>query len=138
MDLKDIARTVDAELVGPATLYDYRLGFTRFSTNRNGGVADIVPEIGEKMEGIVFKVGSFKELDTREGAPKAYKRCKVKVQLNGNVKLLEVITYTVVNKSNIEIKPDKDYLNLILEGAKQLSKEYQENLNVKFREIIKQ
>jgi cation transport regulator ChaC len=136
MNLKDIARTVDAEFVGPATLYDYRIGFTRYSPKRKGGVADIVPAPGEKMEGVLFKVSSFKELDIREGAPFAYKRCKVKVQPKGSKDLIEVTTYTVVNKAETEFTPHENYLNLILNGAKQLSPEYQEQLKLKFKKFL--
>ena len=49
MSLKDLARTVDAKLLGPATLNDYRLAFTKYSKGRQGGVVDVIPAEEEIM-----------------------------------------------------------------------------------------
>ncbi len=134
MSLKDLARTVDAKLLGPATLNDYRLAFTKYSKGRQGGVADVIPAAGDYVEGVLFEVDDFQELDKREGAPKFYQRTLVEVvPVNSNP--VSVTTYTVVKKSTKDIKPSKEYLRIILDGATNLSAEYQEKLRNYFFEF---
>ena len=135
---RDIKRDVKgARFVGPATLFDYRLGFTRWSDKRKGGVADIVPATGDKVEGILFEVSDFEGLDRREGHPIAYKRCQVNVLPLGQEDCVEVTTYAVVDKSDQDILPSKEYMEIILDGAKQLSEGYQIKLKKRFEQIMK-
>lgn len=134
MSLKDIQRTTPAEFVSAATLFDYKLAFTRYSQGRRGGVADVIKSSGDYVEGVLFKVSNLKSLDAREGHPICYKRKKVKVLLHDRPKLLTVWTYEVVRKESFEIRPTKAYLDLIREGARQfLSREYQRELESNFR-----
>ncbi|WP_413375568.1 gamma-glutamylcyclotransferase family protein [Alkalihalobacillus sp. 1P02AB] len=128
MDLKDIARDVVAEVVGPAKLNHYRLAFTKYSENRQGGVADIITAPMDYLEGIVFKVADFKGLDRREGAPSFYKRIVLPVELYNEKRFIDVSTYTIVQKEVLEIKPSAEYAGLIRSGATLLSKEYREKL----------
>lgn len=129
MNEKDIRRTTPAEFVSAATLYDYKLAFTRYSSGRRGGVADIVKSSGDYVEGVLFKVKDLAALDRREGAPFAYKRKRVKVLVHERMKIISVMTYEVTNKEPYEIKPSESYKRLILDGAKQfLSKTYQKEL----------
>ena len=137
MNLKDIRRTTPAEFVSAATLFDYRLAFTRYSSGRKGGVADVVKASGDYVEGVLFKIHDLKALDIREGAPYCYKRRKVKVLVHDSETFVNVWTYEVVNKEPYEIEPSAYYKKLIEEGAKQfLSKEYRADLKAnlsKFR-----
>ncbi|KMK75135.1 gamma-glutamylcyclotransferase family protein [Alkalihalobacillus pseudalcaliphilus] len=129
MDVQDIARDVEkARFVGPAKLENYRLAFTKYSKNRQGGVADIVKSEGGSLEGVVFEVPNFIALDYREGAPTFYERINVSVFLYQVKKWLNVSTYTVVHKEATEIKPGDYYASLILNGAKVLTSEYQRHL----------
>lgn len=118
MSLKDIKRTTPAEFVSAATLYDYKLAFTRYSAGRKGGVADVVQSDGDYLEGVVFKIKNLKALDRREGHPYAYKRRKIKVLIHERMKFISVWTYEVVRKEEFEIKPSNMYSNLIREGAR--------------------
>jgi cation transport regulator ChaC len=120
---KDIARTVKCKTVGRAKLNNFTLGFTRYSYHRKGGVADIVPMEGEWLEGMLFEVPDFDELDKREGHPTIYVRTPIKVQLD-NGKHVTAQTYQVVNKSKEEYEPSSMYARLILEGAEPLTFEY--------------
>ncbi|WP_102349037.1 gamma-glutamylcyclotransferase family protein [Bacillus sp. Marseille-P3661] len=139
MSLKDIRRTVGtAQYVGPATLQNYRLGFTKFSKGRQGGVADIVPAAGEKVEGIVFSVPDFIALDRREGVHiQAYKRISLKIELQTTGEEVETETYTVVHKEKEEIIPSEEYMNIILDGACNLSEHYQNMLKERFDKFKK-
>lgn len=134
MNLKDIRRTTPAEFVSAATLFDYKLAFTRYSAGRKGGVADVVAAVGDYVEGVLFRISDLKALDAREGAPYCYKRRKIKVLVHGTMKFATVWTYEVVNKEEFEINPSEHYKKLIREGAQRfLSKEYvtdlEENLS---------
>jgi cation transport regulator ChaC len=125
MNLRDIRRTTPAEFVSAATLFDYKLAFTRYSKGRKGGVADVVKASGDYVEGVLFRIKDLKALDAREGAPYCYKRGKVKVLVHETMKFVNVWTYEVVNKEGYEIEPSEHYKRLIKEGAQQfLSKEY--------------
>jgi cation transport regulator ChaC len=130
MNQADLARSEPrAVYLGSAVLRNYRLAFSRFSQFRGGGVADIVREPGEWIEGVLFEVPDFEALDRREGAPFVYRRRKVRVypeSLGGRWRW--AWTYEVVEKSPVEIAPSREYALLIWEGARVLSLEYRKKL----------
>lgn len=133
MSLKDFKRTVpNPKLVGPATLYDYKLAFTKYAESRKGGVADIVPAKGEKVEGILYDIEDFVELDKREGHPTLYQRFLVNVVPFGETTPVEVSTYEVVKKDYEDLKPSQEYMDIIMDGSGALSDEYQEALKTRF------
>lgn len=115
------------ELIGEAVLKGYRLGFTHRSAVRGGGVADIVPEQGGEVRGILYRISRahLPELDEREGVSFGhYQREWVNVEALG-VRFEPVLTYTVVNKAPKDIRPSDEYAGLILDGARGLlSPEY--------------
>ncbi|MFA6309809.1 MAG: gamma-glutamylcyclotransferase family protein [Clostridia bacterium] len=109
----------DYKLVSVVKLVDYKLDFTRFSKNRQCGVADIVKSSNTVVWGVVYDIGEdeFISLDKKEGvASGAYKRIEVDV-INVNEKTLTAQTYCVMNKQNF-IKPSKEYLSIIIESSK--------------------
>src|SRR5690606_41298841 len=61
------------ELVGEAALKGFRLAFTHRSAVRAGGVADVVPEEGSEVRGILYRIAwsDLAELDEREGVDAA-------------------------------------------------------------------
>lgn len=130
MDFADIFRTDPAAVfVGTAVLKNHKLAFSRYSLSRRGGVADIVREPGEYVEGVLYEVPDFALLDRREGAPFFYRRMRVRVYpawLGGRWKW--AWTYEIVDKSPVEIAPSREYALLIWEGAKVLSLEYRKRL----------
>ncbi len=96
----------------PKRLDDYRLGFTRHTDNRKGGVADIIKDEKSFCWGVIFDVNSndWPILDEKEGVlSNAYKQLYLSD---------DVYTYTVVKKCCF-VQPHQDYLNLIIEGARQ-------------------
>jgi len=112
------SRCPESALVGIAILDGYRLGFTRYSKNRNGGVADIVSEQNQSVWGLIYKVTAkdMETLDAMEGRGKAYERMAATVRfLDGRT--VEAETYYVINKQPY-IKPSEEYLALLLNAAK--------------------
>ena len=82
------SRCLESLLVGIAILDGYRLGFTRYSKNRNG----------------------------MEGRGKAYERMTVSVRfLDGRT--IEAETYYVIDKQP-DVRPSEEYLALLLNAAK--------------------
>ncbi|MFB4164170.1 gamma-glutamylcyclotransferase family protein [Alteribacillus sp. JSM 102045] len=128
MNVKDIKRTVYARPIGAAVLKDYRFGYRAYSKSRKGGVADIIPDPGNEVEGILFEVPDFKGLDNREGHPHFYERIETEVQLLDTKEWIEAKTYSVVEKSDADIAPFSYYSGLIFEGAKELTQEYQQKI----------
>lgn len=131
MSERDFRRTVPHfEVMGRAVLDDHRLAFTRYSRGRQGGVADIVPSPGDRVEGVLYKIPAryVTELDWREGVPAGvYRREYVDVQCNGQ--LVSALTYVVVEKQLDEIAPSESYASIILdEGASLLSTHYTERV----------
>jgi len=87
-----------------------------------GGVADIEPYKDDVVEGVVYETDetTMKIIDLKEGAPVIYERTKVQVQLLDGTMLDDVTTYRVGKgkKTRRFIAPTKEYLNIIIEGAK--------------------
>jgi gamma-glutamylcyclotransferase (GGCT)/AIG2-like uncharacterized protein YtfP len=118
-------RCPSARQLGIARVEGYRLGFTRYSKKRGGGVADLVPAPGRVVWGALFDVGDELELlDGFEGVPTAYRRELWKVTTpEGSV--LEAWVYVVAEKV-AEMLPSREYWELLVEGAREagLSAEY--------------
>lgn len=95
----------------PFCLENYRLGFTRYSTTRKGGVADVIFSTGEFCWGVIFDVtkSDLDIIDVKEGVgSKAYRQFNLPDAM---------ITYEVVKKENF-VKPHADYVDLIIDGAR--------------------
>lgn len=117
-----------------AELRDYELAFTRFSKNRQCGVADVVKAEGHSVWGAVFEMSEadLLELDRHEGAhfkSPAYVRVPVQV-FPSEGPPLDAFTYEVFKKSTAGHAPSAEYLGLILEGARksELPQAYQDTL----------
>ena len=107
------------KLLGPARLMDHRLAFTRKSAKSGSGVADIVRAPGLVVWGLLYEIDQNEvvDLDRKEDLGKAYTRINVNVALeDGSVH--QTMTYTVISKAPIEIRPSTEYLDTILQGAK--------------------
>lgn len=104
----DIPKLLNPE---PFCLENYKLGFTRKSVDRKGGVADIIFSTGDFCYGVVFDVieSDLDILDEKEGVK--YGSYRQITLPNG------IITYEVVKKEKY-VQPSTMYLNLIIEGAK--------------------
>lgn len=138
MSPEDLARDVsEFELIGPALVRGFRLGFTRYSRARRGGVADLVPDITGLVEGVLYRlpIEQLAALDEREGAPDNYRRDFIAVRRPDGALFDGVLTYVVADKASEEFPPHPDYVATILTGATAyLSPHYVE----KIREHVQQ
>lgn len=113
-------------------LRDYNIAFTRWSKNRNCGVADVVPELGQKVWGLVWNLPTenLEMLDSHEGHPKHYKRQLHEIFfLDGSS--IQAWVYEV-NKKQSFCQPSKEYVDTILSEGKALSfpEKYLESVKV--------
>lgn len=140
MSPDDLARDVaDFELVGPALVRGFRLGFTRYSRARRGGVADLVPDMAGIVEGVLYRlpVQQLAALDEREGAPDNYRRDFIAVRTPDGRIYDGVLTYVVADKSLEEIAPHPDYVATILTGATAyLSPHYVEKIRDHVQQLL--
>jgi gamma-glutamylcyclotransferase (GGCT)/AIG2-like uncharacterized protein YtfP len=105
-----------ATVVGPARLPGRRLAFSRYSRQRRGGSADIVPDAEAEVWGVLYEVGDadLDTLDRSEDVPAAYRREAVTVEdAEGHKR--QAVTY-VANRTG-DFLPHRDYLRLIVQGA---------------------
>jgi gamma-glutamylcyclotransferase (GGCT)/AIG2-like uncharacterized protein YtfP len=103
-------------VVGPARLPGRRLAFSRYSRQRRGGSADIVPDAEAEVWGVLYEVSDadVDTLDRSEDVPAAYRRETVVVEdAEGHER--QAVTY-VANRTG-DFLPHPDYLRLIVEGA---------------------
>jgi gamma-glutamylcyclotransferase (GGCT)/AIG2-like uncharacterized protein YtfP len=105
-----------AKDLGAVRLPGYRLAFTRYSRNRRGGSADVVPDNSSEVWGVLYEVDGdcMAAMDKVEGVPHAYRRETVAI-VDGEGRRVEAITY-VANRTG-EFRPNKSYLTVILRGA---------------------
>ncbi len=140
MSPEDLARDVaEFELVGPALVRGDRLGFTRYSRTRRGGVADLVPDMAGVVEGVLYRlpVEQSAALDEREGAPDNYRRDFIAVRTPDGRMYDRVLTYVVADKAAEEIPPHPDYVATILSGATAyLSPAYVEQISAHVEQLM--
>lgn len=140
MSPEDLARDVaEFEVVGPALVRGFRLGFTRYSRARRGGVADLVPDLAGVVEGVLYRlpVEQLAALDEREGAPDNYRRDFIAVRTPDGRIHDGVLTYVVADKSSEEIPPHPDYVATIMSGATvMLSPHYVEKIRGHIQQLL--
>lgn len=118
-------RCPSAAFVGRAVLEEYELAFTRWSTRRRCGVADVVPSAGRRVWGVVYAMSEADglRLDRFEGyvpgrAQNWYARVERTVAIEGDAnRPLAVATYQVVDRSPSPFAPSEAYLGHLLRGA---------------------
>lgn len=121
-------RCPSAAFVCRARLPNYELAFTRKAKGRwkPYGVADIVEARAKHVWGVVYQINEVHvgALDLSEGyvpgrMTNAYQRTELHVEKEGNTKeSLAVTTYVVCSKEDTRPLPHRDYIELILQGAK--------------------
>jgi gamma-glutamylcyclotransferase (GGCT)/AIG2-like uncharacterized protein YtfP len=108
-----------ARQVGIAKIDGFRVGFTRKSTHRGGGVANLVAESGATVWGALFDLSEdgFDILDEYEGAPTAYRR-EVWDFARPDLSIAPAWVYVVVSPQ-LEVPPSHRYWKIIVEGARE-------------------
>jgi len=118
-----------ATVVGPARLPGHRLAFSRYSRQRRGGSADVVPDPESEVWGVLYEVddGDLAAMDRSEGVPAAYHR-EVVMVVDEAREERQAVTY-LANRTG-EFLPHKEYLRVIVQGAeaRALPPEYIEGL----------
>ncbi len=105
-----------SSVVGPARLPGRRLAFSRYSRQRRGGSANVLPDDGAEVWGVLYEVSDadLDTIDRSEDVPAAYRREAVVVEdAEGHER--QAVTY-VANRTG-DFLPHPDYLRLIVEGA---------------------
>jgi gamma-glutamylcyclotransferase len=93
-----------------ARLADHRLAFTHYSNRWQGGAADVVPERGAAVWGVVYAMGpdDFARLDPFESG---YERVSLEVEME-RARRMRVTSYSVREKG--EYAPHPQYLEKML------------------------
>jgi gamma-glutamylcyclotransferase len=111
-----IERCPDSKLKFSAVLPNYKLIFTGWSRQWEGGIASIKPFRGEKVRGAVYEISEsdLRKLDRFEDYPVTYNRMNVIVwTYEGDP--VETLTY-IKNKQSQETKPSLKLLTVIRQG----------------------
>ena len=108
----------DHRALGPAELPDHRIAFLRRSIRWQAGAADIVPAPGQSVWGVLWELPfGPTQLDAKEAAGDAYRRRPVTVRLDGAT--VRAMVYEVIDKEPREVPPRREYLELMLAGARE-------------------
>ncbi len=118
-------RCSTARFVCNAVLRDHKLAFTRKSINRGCGAADVIPDSGKEVWGVVYQISDrdVGKLDKAEGfqpgrAKNSYMREERHVFEEGKAEQpVNVTIYLAVKEENPPL-PDKKYKDQIVNGAK--------------------
>jgi cation transport regulator ChaC len=127
------SRAPQAQFLFKALLPNHQLAFTR-RTDAGTGAADIVPNAGASVWGVVYHIEpqDRANLDVREGVSVGdYRPEKVVVHPEGDLdRSVTGFTYVVCRKLLVHQPPTRQYLNYLLNGAKQarLPDDYSETL----------
>ena len=103
-------RCPDAVSCGHAILENFRFRFAYH--------ADIVPEVGEQVHGVLWQVTEkcMQNLDILEGYPYYYDKIIVPIQYK-NVTLYAYVYH--MQPGHLDSNPSKGYLDMVLEGYSQ-------------------
>lgn len=107
----------EARAIGAGRLAGYRLEFTVYSDRWGGGAANIEPDAGAHVWGVVWDVTpeDLAALDTFVGHPSFYRREDVEV-LSG-AEALQCLTYRVAHQQGF-VRPTDEYLNRLRAGMR--------------------
>jgi hypothetical protein len=101
-----------------ARLPGFRLAFTPHSDDWDGGVADILPEEGAEVEGVVFELSPADELRLgfAEGLGEGtHRRRRVRVELEDGEEV--EATARDVARKDPHVAPSAQYLDAMVSGA---------------------
>lgn len=109
-------RCASARFVAIALLPEHRLAISRKSRRRLCGTADVVPEAGSEVWGILYDIdtGDLTLLDEFEDG---YRREKLAVRLAADEQFVEAWIY-IAEKEECPPRPNTLYKRLMVEGAK--------------------
>lgn len=106
-------------MVGSARLRGYRLGFHYYSSQRQCGALDILPDATREVQGVLYRLpGRLSDrLDHREDVEQGgYRHKQVTVERSSQT-YRGVRTYVVVHKTSAEVPPNDWYFQVVMRGA---------------------
>ena len=110
-------RCPSTQFVSVASLKDYRFAIARHSRLRNCGTANIFPDSGSEVWGIVYDV-SGPDLTILDSFEDGYRREWLSVYASGNNQnSLEVLVYIAEKEDTVPL-PNPEYKRLIVDGAR--------------------
>ncbi len=132
-------RCPSARFVGVARLNKHRLAFTRRSTRRRCGVADVIPDRNDEVWGVVYRIVSRRDvrrLDEAEGFRRyrkrgnSYQRELRRVRLINSFARDLLIEIYLARPQRYPPRPSRDYIGHLRRGARHwgLPPDYQANL----------
>ena len=106
-----------------AVLRGWKLVFNYYSTTRGGGAANIKPQEGGEVWGILMELSEedYEIIRRKEGAPHYYEEITVSVVTRDGRIVDNVKTFRVVKEreSGGFIPPTREYINLLIEAAEE-------------------
>jgi gamma-glutamylcyclotransferase (GGCT)/AIG2-like uncharacterized protein YtfP len=104
-------------LLGVARLPHYTLAFTRWSRAWNSGTADILPQRGEQVFGVLYDLSTddLKRMDKLADYPHSYIRQDVLLSHQGE--MLPALTYVAIRTG--VFLPSRAYLAKMIRGSEQ-------------------
>ncbi len=102
-------------VIGTVRLPNYALAFTRWSRSWNSGTADILPERGKEICGVLYDLtlDDLKRMDKFADYPNSYIRQDVFVEMDGET--LPALTYVAIRQG--VFLPSRAYLSKMIQGA---------------------
>jgi len=99
-------------------LRDYKFLFNKKSKYKNCSYANVVPEEGSVVYGVLYLVSrsDLEKLDYYEGCPTEYYRIKLVVEKLSGDKVMAWIY--IANRTKEDLKPCEGYVDIILRGAR--------------------
>jgi gamma-glutamylcyclotransferase (GGCT)/AIG2-like uncharacterized protein YtfP len=109
-------------------LSDFRLVFNKKALGKVGEVyANVMPSLGDYVEGIVYQFDEIHKLDKYEGYPNHYDRKLMTISIGGEP--TEAWVYFAQEDRIAEgLMPSKEYLEHLLQGKEYLSEGYLQHL----------
>ncbi len=108
-----LERVPGASVVGPARLDGYRLEFNVYSSEWDGGAANLAPDDEGRVWGVLWDVpeDQLSGLDAYEGHPVFFRREEVTVQ--GPTEPVSAWTFRVAHQDRSYVRPTDAYVQLL-------------------------
>ncbi|HEX2069042.1 MAG TPA: gamma-glutamylcyclotransferase family protein [Actinomycetota bacterium] len=108
-----LERVPGASVIGPARLDGYRLEFNVYSSEWDGGAANLEPDPDGRVWGVLWELpdDQLSGLDAYEGHPVFFRREEVTVQ--GPVEPAIAWTFRVAHQDRSYVRPTDSYVQLL-------------------------
>ncbi|HEX9236553.1 MAG TPA: gamma-glutamylcyclotransferase family protein [Actinomycetota bacterium] len=113
------SRVPSAQLVGPARLDGFRLEFNVYSTEWEGGAANLELDQGSHVWGVLWEIPEEETpgLDAFQGHPTFFRREDVVAE--GPEGPMIAWTYRVAHQERAYVRPTDEYLNRLISAIRQ-------------------